>query len=90
MRRLIIAEKGSVAQAIADVLGVTGKGRNFIECGDVTLGYCDGHLFELPYRPTTTQNSSDGHLRPCHSFPPSSLCRKTPPGTMIESSSWAS
>lgn len=49
MRRLIIAEKGSVAQAIADVLGVTGKGRNFIECGDTTLGYCDGHLFELPY-----------------------------------------
>ena len=35
--RLFIAEKPSVAKAIAGELGVTSKGDGFIQCGDDTI-----------------------------------------------------
>jgi DNA topoisomerase-3 len=44
--RLVIAEKPSVARAIAAELGVTGRGDGFIECGDTTITWCFGHLLE--------------------------------------------
>lgn len=44
--RLVIAEKPSVARAIAAELGVTGRGDGFIECGDTTVTWCFGHLLE--------------------------------------------
>jgi len=44
--RLFIAEKPSVAKAIAEVLGITGKGDGYIECGTDTITWCFGHMLE--------------------------------------------
>ncbi len=44
--RLFIAEKPSVAKAIAAELGVTSKGDGFIQCGDTTITWCFGHMLE--------------------------------------------
>ena len=44
---LYIAEKPSVAKAIADELGVIRRGDGFIECrGNTTVTWCFGHLLE--------------------------------------------
>lgn len=45
--RLFIAEKPSVAKAIATELGVTGKGDGFITCGSDKITWCFGHMLEL-------------------------------------------
>lgn len=44
--RLFIAEKPSVAKAIAGELGQTGKGDGFITCGNDTITWCFGHMLE--------------------------------------------
>lgn len=44
--RLFIAEKPSVAKAIAAELGTTGKGDGFIECGSDKVTWCFGHMLE--------------------------------------------
>jgi len=44
--RLFIAEKPSVAKAIAGELGTTGKGDGFIECGTDKITWCFGHMLE--------------------------------------------
>lgn len=44
--RLFIAEKPSVAKAIAAELGQTGKGDGFITCGESTITWCFGHMLE--------------------------------------------
>ncbi|QIQ22527.1 DNA topoisomerase 3 [Zophobihabitans entericus] len=44
--RLFIAEKPSVAKAIAEVLGSTDKGNGYIVCGDDYVTWCFGHLLE--------------------------------------------
>lgn len=44
--KLYIAEKPSVAKAIAEELGVTGKGNGFITCGSDTVTWCFGHMLE--------------------------------------------
>ncbi|MBU0801310.1 MAG: DNA topoisomerase III, partial [Alphaproteobacteria bacterium] len=44
--RLYIAEKPSVAKAIAAELGQTGKGDGFITCGETTITWCFGHMLE--------------------------------------------
>ena len=44
--RLFIAEKPSVAKAIAGELGVTGKGDGFLECGQDKITWCFGHMLE--------------------------------------------
>ena len=44
--RLFIAEKPSVAKAIAGELGATGKGDGYIECGNDTITWCFGHMLE--------------------------------------------
>ncbi|MCW8452563.1 toprim domain-containing protein [Legionella quinlivanii] len=45
--RLFIAEKPSVARAIADELGVTAKEEGYIICGQDKITWCFGHLLEL-------------------------------------------
>ena len=45
--RLFIAEKPSVAKALAQELGVTGKGEGYIECGSDKITWCFGHMLEL-------------------------------------------
>ena len=47
MDQLIIAEKPTVAQDIAAVLGVTGRGRGYFVCGNTYVTSCFGHLFEM-------------------------------------------
>lgn len=44
--RLFIAEKPSVAKALAAALGSTGKGDGFIECGQDIVTWCFGHMLE--------------------------------------------
>ena len=45
--RLFIAEKPSVAKAIASELGQTGKGDGWIQCGSDKITGCFGHMLEL-------------------------------------------
>ncbi|MGP5480628.1 DNA topoisomerase, partial [Pseudomonas helleri] len=44
--RLFIAEKPSVAKAIASELGQTGKGKGFIQCGNDVVTWFFGHMLE--------------------------------------------
>lgn len=44
--RLFIAEKPSLAKAIAHELGETGKGDGFIQCDTTKVTWCFGHMFE--------------------------------------------
>lgn len=46
MSRLIISEKPSMGRAIAAALGIQGKGRSFIQGGDVIVTWCVGHLVQ--------------------------------------------
>ncbi|MBA2710173.1 MAG: DNA topoisomerase 3 [Tatlockia sp.] len=45
--RLFIAEKPSVAKALAAELGETKKVEGYIECGNDTITWCFGHMLEL-------------------------------------------
>lgn len=45
--KLVIAEKPSVANTIADVLGVTTQSDGYIECGSYLVSWCVGHLVGL-------------------------------------------
>src|SRR5579871_1721726 len=47
MRRLFIAEKPSLARAIADVLPQPRRLGNYIECGSDVVAWCAGHILEL-------------------------------------------
>lgn len=47
MRRLFIAEKPSLARAIADVLPQPQRRDNHIECGSDIVAWCAGHILEL-------------------------------------------
>ncbi|MCS8001702.1 DNA topoisomerase III [Pseudomonas aeruginosa] len=44
--RLFIAEKPSVAKAIVEELGQTGRGDGYIECGNDVVTWCFGHMLE--------------------------------------------
>ena len=45
--RLVIAEKPSVAQSIAAVLGANSRKDGYLEETDVLVSWCVGHLVEL-------------------------------------------
>lgn len=45
--QLIIAEKSSVAQSIATVLGATEKRNGYIQSGGDLVSWCAGHLVQL-------------------------------------------
>lgn len=47
MIRMIVAEKPSQARAIADAIGVKGRGAGCIDGGSVVISWCIGHLVEL-------------------------------------------
>jgi len=44
LKKLVIAEKPSVAQTISKVLGVNKKGKGYIENNDYIVSWCIGHL----------------------------------------------
>ena len=46
LHKLVIAEKPSVAQAIAKVIGATDKRNGFLEGGGYIVSWCIGHLVE--------------------------------------------
>lgn len=62
--RLFIAEKPSVAKAIASELGITGKGDGYITCGSDTVTWCFGHMLEQAepdnYTPDDVPKNSNG------------------------------
>lgn len=62
--RLFIAEKPSVAKAIAAELGITGKAEGFIECGQDKVTWCFGHMLEHAgpdeYTPGTVPRTPSG------------------------------
>ena len=47
MSRLVIAEKPSVAQSIASVLGAVNRKDGYLEGGGYLVSWCFGHLAEL-------------------------------------------
>ena len=47
MSRLVIAEKPSVAQSIASVLGAANRKDGYLEGGGYLVSWCFGHLAEL-------------------------------------------
>lgn len=47
MKRLVIAEKPSVAQSIAKVLDCTGRQDGYLESNNYLVSWCVGHLVEL-------------------------------------------
>ena len=47
MYNLVIAEKPSVAQSIARVLGATGRQDGYLEGNGYLVSWCVGHLVEL-------------------------------------------
>jgi len=62
--RLFIAEKPTVAKAIAQALGVTGKGEGYIECGTSKVTWCFGHMLEQAepdeYTPDDVPRNNNG------------------------------
>ena len=48
MSRLVIAEKPSVAQSIASVLGAANRRDGYLEGAGYLVSWCFGHLAELP------------------------------------------
>lgn len=54
VKRLFIAEKPSVGKEIAAVLGVTGKGKGYLLCGDDVVTWYFGHMLELAEPDTYT------------------------------------
>ena len=45
--KLVIAEKPSVAQSIAKVIGATGRKDGYLEGNGYLVSWCFGHLVEL-------------------------------------------
>lgn len=62
--RLFIAEKPDVAKGIAEVLGHTGKGQGYIQCGEDKITWCFGHMFEQAepdeYTPDNVPRGTNG------------------------------
>jgi len=48
-KALIITEKPSVARDFARVLGVSGKGKGYIENNEYVISWCVGHLVGMVY-----------------------------------------
>ena len=47
MAKLVLAEKPSVAQSLAKVLGATNRKDGYLEGNDYLVSWCVGHLVEL-------------------------------------------
>lgn len=84
--RLVIAEKPSVAQAIAHVLGATARKDGYMEGGGYLVSWCVGHLVGLAPPTPTTPGIPSGPMRICL------LCRNagSMPPTRTRKSSWPS
>ena len=63
--RLVIAEKPSVAQAYAKVLGATNRNDGYLEGNGYLVSWCIGHLVNLPRPMSTMKSTSSGASQIC-------------------------
>ena len=62
MYQLIIAEKPSVAQSIAAVLGAKRRENGYLEGGGYLVSWCFGHLAELASAETYNEATPSGAM----------------------------
>ena len=60
--KLVVAEKPSVAQSLAAVLGANQKKQGYLQGNDWLVSWCVGHLVGLLPMPTT-QSILNGRMR---------------------------
>ena len=65
--KLVIAEKPSVAMALAAVLGANEKKDGYLEGSGYLVSWCVGHLLELAQPEATGNSMPDGAMAICRS-----------------------
>ena len=65
---LVIAEKPSVAQSIAAVLGATQRKDGYLEGNEYLVSWCVGHLVELAQPEAMRKHGRNGAIRAFQSF----------------------
>ena len=70
--RLVIAEKPSVAQSIAAVLGAKSRHDGYLEGSGYIVSWCFGHLAELADAAVYNADDAKWSWRRCPSFLPRS------------------
>ena len=68
--KLVVAEKPSVAQSLAAVLGAKEKKDGYLEGSGWLVSWCVGHLVELAQRKPMGSSTPNGGMRICPFFPP--------------------
>ena len=67
--KLVIAEKPSVAMALASVLGARTRKDGYVEGNGYIVSWCFGHLAELASAEAYDENTPNGAARTCPLFP---------------------
>lgn len=62
---LVIAEKPSVSQAIAKVIGAYKRKEGYLEGRDCLVSWCLGHLAEYAPRKAMTADTVSGSIKIC-------------------------
>ena len=65
--RLVIAEKPSVAAALAAALGVKNKKDGYMDGGGYLISWCVGHLVELAEAAAMGSSTKSGAMTVCRS-----------------------
>ncbi len=73
--KLVIAEKPSVAQSIAAVLGATKRNDGYLSGNGYLVSWCFGHLAELAARMCTMKSTQNGAMTICPSCPQTGASR---------------
>ena len=68
--KLVVAEKPSVAQSLAAVLGAKEKKDGYLEGSGWLVSWCVGHLVELAQPEAYGEQYANGGMRICPFFPP--------------------
>ncbi len=68
--KLVLAEKPSVAQSIAKVLGANKREDGYLEGSGYVVSWCVGHLVELAEPESYDENMVNGHTMTCLSSLP--------------------
>ena len=63
--KLVIAEKPSVAQSLAAVIGATARKDGYLEGGGWRVSWCVGHLAGWPMLTPTTRTTPNGAMTIC-------------------------
>ncbi len=67
--RLVIAEKPSVAQSLAAVIGANARKDGYLEGNGWRVSWCVGHLAGLADATAMTLNTPSGAMTICRSCP---------------------